>query len=92
MPGFARSYFADVAHMGRGYMTEAAWVVLRLCFEHLVARRVRLECNDSNGLSAPLVERLGFTLEEHLHEKHHWVRGSPSGTLRYTLEASGRAP
>lgn len=85
VPEFTRGYFADVEHTGRGYMTEAARAVLRLCFAHLGARRVRLECDDSNGPSARLAERLGFTLEEHLHETHPWPDGSRSGTLRCTL-------
>ncbi len=88
VPEFALGYFADVAHTGQGYMTEAARAVLRLCCEHLGARRVRLECDDSNGPSARLAERLGFTLEEHLHETHRWPDGSFSGTLRYTIEVS----
>jgi RimJ/RimL family protein N-acetyltransferase len=85
-PEFALGYFADAEHTGRGYLTEAARAVLRLCFEQLGARRVRLECDDTNGPSARLAERLGFALKEHLHETHRWPDGSLSGTLRYTLE------
>jgi RimJ/RimL family protein N-acetyltransferase len=86
-PEFALGYFADVEHTGRGYLTEAARAALRLCFEQLGARRVRLECDDTNGPSLRLAERLGFKLEEHLHGMHRWPDGSLSGTLRYTLEA-----
>lgn len=87
-PEFALGYFADVEHTGQGYITEAAQAVLRLCFQHLGARRVRLECDDTNGPSARLAERLDFVLEEHLHKTHRWPDGSLSGTLRYTLEVS----
>jgi RimJ/RimL family protein N-acetyltransferase len=87
LPEFTLGYFADVEHTGRGYMTEAARAALRLCFEQLGARRVRLECDDTNGPSLRLAERLGFKLEEHLHGMHRWPDGSLSGTLRYTLEA-----
>lgn len=86
-PEFVLGYFADVEHTRQGYMTEAARAVLQRCFQHLGARRVRLECDDSNGPSARLAERLGFALEEHLHETHRCPDGSLSGTLRYTLEA-----
>lgn len=86
-PEFALGYFADVEHTGRGYMTEAAHAALSLCFERLGARRVRLECDASNGPSARLAERLGFILEEHLQETHPWPGESRCETLRYTLEA-----
>lgn len=84
-PEFALGYFADVDHTGQGYITEAARAVLRLCFERCQARRVHLECDATNGPSARLAERLGFTLVG--REEALGPDGLPNETLRYVLDA-----
>jgi len=85
VPEYALGYFGDVAHGGHGYVTEAVGVGLRICFEHLGAHRVRLECDDQNARSARVAERSGFKLEGHIRENHRHDDGTLSGTLHYGL-------
>jgi aminoglycoside 6'-N-acetyltransferase len=85
LPEFELGYFADSAHEGQGYVTEAARAVLGWTFERLGAHRVRLECDDTNTRSQRVAERLGFMREGHLRENKRHPDGSLSGTLYYGL-------
>lgn len=85
VPEYSIGYFGDVAHGGHGYVAEAVGAGLRMCFEHLGAHRVRLECDDQNPRSARVAERAGFKLEGHIRENHRHDDGTLSGTLHYGL-------
>jgi RimJ/RimL family protein N-acetyltransferase len=60
---FEIGYWRRTGCGGRGYVTEAAGALARLCFDHLEARRVELRMDDSNVASGRVAERAGFTLE-----------------------------
>lgn len=85
LPEFEVGYFADVAHEGRGYVSEALQGALRMLFGDLQAQRVRLACDDTNQRSARVAERCGFTLEGHLRQTKRAADGTFSGTLLYGL-------
>lgn len=85
LPEYALGYFGDVAYGGHGYVAEAVAVGLQICFEHLGAHRVRLECDDQNARSARVAERSGFKLEGHIRENQRQDDGTLSGTLHYGL-------
>jgi RimJ/RimL family protein N-acetyltransferase len=85
LPEFELGYFADVAHEGQGYVTEAARAALGFIFTHLHAHRVRLGCNDTNTRSYGVAERCGMVREGHLRENKRHADGSLSGTLYYGL-------
>jgi aminoglycoside 6'-N-acetyltransferase len=85
LPEFALGYFADAAHEGKGYVTEAARGALGFIFEHLGAYRVRLECDDTNARSYRVAERCGMVREGHSRENKRNADGSITGTLHYGL-------
>jgi ribosomal-protein-alanine N-acetyltransferase len=85
LPEFEIGYFADSEHEGRGYVTEATQAALSFAFEHLRARRVRLECDDTNVRSLRVAERCGMVREGHIREDKRNPDGSISGTLHYGM-------
>jgi RimJ/RimL family protein N-acetyltransferase len=85
LPEFAVGYFADEAHTGQGYITEAVRGALGFIFQHLQAQRVRLECDDTNVRSFQVAERAGFIREGHLRQNKRHPDGTLSGTLLYGL-------
>lgn len=77
----------DPAYGGRGYATEAAAALLRVCFEELGVRRTTATCFAANQPSWRLMERLGMRREQHgvrdsLHRTRGWLDG-----LTYALLA-----
>ena len=86
-PEFTIGYFVDVAHEGRGDVTEAVRGVLGWLFGTAGAHRVRLECNEANLRSQRVAERCGFVLEGHLRQTrpHPLQLGAWSGDLIYGL-------
>jgi RimJ/RimL family protein N-acetyltransferase len=98
LPEFVVGYFVDKDHEGRGYVTEAVNATLRMTFEVLNARRVRLECNEMNERSVRVAERCGFVREGYIRQTHaHILRadGTFSGDYVYGLlkeEFAARAP
>jgi len=85
LPEFAVGYFADEAHTRRGYTTEAVRGALDFIFRHLQARRVRLECDDTNVPSYRVAERAGFIREGHLRQNKLQPDGTLTGTLLYGM-------
>lgn len=85
LPEFEIGYVADVAHEGRGYVTEAVRATLQFLFEQLHARRVSLHCDDTNVRSRRVAERCGMVLEGHLRENKRSADGAITGTLCYGL-------
>ena len=73
-------WVVDPAYAGRGYATEAAAELLRICFEDLGLRRVKALCFADNEPSWRLMERLGMRREEYavrdsLHRSGSWLDG-----------------
>lgn len=85
LPEFEIGYFVDVAHEGRGYVTEAVNRTLAFIFEHLQARRVRLRCSEANPRSYRVAERCGFLREAHLRQSQKLPDGTISGEYVYGL-------
>ena len=68
------------AHAGRGFGTEAARALLRICFEGLGLRRVTAECFAANEASWRIMESIGMRREAHtvrdsLHRSGEWLDG-----------------
>jgi aminoglycoside 6'-N-acetyltransferase len=85
LPEFTVGYIVDCEHEGQGYVTEAVQAMVRWCFRHLGAYRLRLSCDDTNVRSYRVAERCGFVREGHLRENHKHADGSITGTLLYGL-------
>jgi RimJ/RimL family protein N-acetyltransferase len=85
LPEFEVGYVADVAHEGQGFVSEAVRAVIPWIFGSLGAHRLRLECDDTNLLSARVAERCGFVREGHLRQNKRHPDGTCSGTLLYGL-------
>jgi RimJ/RimL family protein N-acetyltransferase len=65
---------------GRGFATEAAGELLRICFADLGVRRVVAECFAANTGSRRVMEKLGMRCEQHtvresLHRSGQWLDG-----------------
>jgi RimJ/RimL family protein N-acetyltransferase len=85
LPEFMIGYFADVDQQGHGYVSEAVWASLDWIFKYLQARRVSLNCDDSNLRSLRVAERCQMVKEGHLRENKHHPDGTVSGTLIYGI-------
>jgi RimJ/RimL family protein N-acetyltransferase len=71
---------------GRGYATEAARELLRICFDELGVRRVFATCFAANEPSWRLMERLGMRREQYsvadsLHRDGRWLDGTTYALL-----------
>jgi RimJ/RimL family protein N-acetyltransferase len=67
-------------HAGKGYATESAAALLRICFEDLGIRRVLALAFADNVGSRRIMEKLGLRLEEYavrdsLHRSRGWLDG-----------------
>ncbi|MFC5447903.1 GNAT family N-acetyltransferase [Paenibacillus aestuarii] len=56
-------YSLDAAHNGKGYMSEAAKLVVRYAFEHEKLHRLEAGVKPSNGGSLRILEKAGFQRE-----------------------------
>lgn len=79
-------YALDPAFTGRGYATEAAAAVVRMCFETLGMHRV-IGCLDArNTASARVLERLGMRREAHF-VRSEYRRGEWTDEVVYGILA-----
>jgi RimJ/RimL family protein N-acetyltransferase len=85
LPELEIGYFVDRDHEGQGYVAEAVRGALGFTFEHLLAQRVRIMCDDTNLRSIRVAERCGFRREAHFWEDKRNPDGSLSGTVIYGL-------
>jgi RimJ/RimL family protein N-acetyltransferase len=74
-------------HLGHGYGTEGASMLLRLGFEELGLHRIVGRCDARNTASARLMERLGMRLEAHLRE-NELIKDEWCDELIYAMLAS----
>lgn len=56
-------YWLGKAFWGKGYITEAAWGMIRFGFEELGLERISVGCFARNKASARVIEKLGFKYE-----------------------------
>ncbi|GGV31321.1 GNAT family N-acetyltransferase [Actinomadura sp. LOL_016] len=77
-------YIFNPAFHGRGFATEAAEVVLRLCFEGLDLHRVVGRIDGRNAASARVLERLGMRREAHLVQ-NEMVKGEWTDEVVYAM-------
>lgn len=85
LPEFEIGFFVDKDHEGRGYVSEAVEAAMGFIFGNLKAKRIRLECDDTNERSWRVAERCGMVREGHIRENKQGSDGRPSGTLIYGL-------
>lgn len=85
LPEFTIGYVADIAHEGKGYISEAVNGVLGVLFRELGVHRVKSDCNEDNIRSWRLLERCGFRREGHLLENKRTADGSFHGDFLYGL-------
>jgi RimJ/RimL family protein N-acetyltransferase len=76
----------DPAYTGRGYATEAASELLRICFEDIGVRRVVAGAFADNAASVRVMERIGMRIEgrgvrESLHRDLGWLDGVTAAIL-----------
>lgn len=90
----------DPAHQGRGYATEGARELVRICFEDLGLRRVTAGAFADNAPSLRVMDRLGMRRETlgvrtTLHRSGRWVDSTTYALLadewRAADGAAGRA-
>ncbi len=85
LPRFTIGFFADGAHEGRGYVTEAVRAAVRHLFAGLGAQKVDLWCDDTNVRCRRVAERCGFRLEAHRVGDQRHPDGTISGTCVYAI-------
>jgi aminoglycoside 6'-N-acetyltransferase len=92
LPSFNLGFFADCAHVNRGYITEAVRAALAFAFTDLGAHRVGLWCDETNLRSQRVAERCGFVREGHVREDKRHPDGSVTGSFCYGLLRSEFRP
>ncbi|MCJ7551050.1 MAG: GNAT family N-acetyltransferase [Anaerolineae bacterium] len=85
LPDYAVGYIIDQAHESKGYVTEAVQRVTHWLFDDLGARRIHIECDDTNTRSAAVTRRCGFRQEAHLRENKRNLDGTITGTFVFGL-------
>lgn len=80
-------YVFHPAYHGRGLAREAAREMLRLGFDGMGFHRIIGRCDDRNGASARLMERLGMRREAHFHENEIF-KGEWGGEYVYAMLAA----
>ncbi|HEX3932064.1 MAG TPA: GNAT family protein [Nocardioides sp.] len=76
----------DPAYTGRGYATEAAAALLRICFEDIAVRRVVAGAFADNAASVRVMEKIGMRIEgrgvrDSLHRDLGWLDGVTAAIL-----------
>jgi RimJ/RimL family protein N-acetyltransferase len=76
----------DPAHAGRGYATEGAAELLRICFDALGLGRATASAFADNLASIRMMEKIGMTIEgrsrrDSLHRELGWVDGVSAAIL-----------
>ena len=85
IPRFEIGYWCRSSETGKGYVTEVARGLTKMCFEQLNAARVEIRCDDLNVKSAAVAERCGFTLEGILKNNERNPKGELCSTRIYAL-------
>ena len=75
VPSFEIGYWLRKSAVGRGYMTEAVWLITQMAFETLGANRIFIRCAVENHRSAAIPPRLGYILEGTMRNSNRNTRG-----------------
>jgi ribosomal-protein-alanine N-acetyltransferase len=84
-------YWMGRPHAGRGYMTEAAALLLPFAFEELRLHRLEAACLPSNERSRRLLRRVGFT-EEGFARQYLRIDGAWRDHLLFAMLATDPRP
>ena len=79
-------YYGMARHAGRGLMTEALRLAIRVAFSELALHRLESNIQPANGRSIALVQRLGFK-REGFSERYLFIGGAWHDHERWTLLA-----
>jgi len=85
LPSYLVGFFCDEAHVGKGYVSEAAKATVAALFNDCGAARVGLWCDDTNTASQRVAEKLGMRREGHIRADKRNADGSITGSLAYGL-------
>lgn len=85
LPSYLVGFFCDAAHVGKGYVSEAAKAAVAALFDDCGALRVGLWCDDTNTGSQRVAEKLGMKLEGHIRADKRNADGSVTGSFAYGL-------
>lgn len=80
-------YWIHVAHVRKGYATEAAMALTRVAFEIDGVERVEIKCDPRNTASARVPERIGFGLESIRKRDSVGVDGELHDTMVWGMSA-----
>jgi RimJ/RimL family protein N-acetyltransferase len=91
----AVGWCVDPAYAGRGYATEAATELLRICFEEIGVRRVVAGAFADNVASVRVMEKIGMRIEgrgvrDSLHRELGWLDGVTAAVLAEEWRAKHR--
>lgn len=85
IPAFEIGYWLRRTTVGKGYMTEAVWLLCELAFEILGANRVFIRCAAQNTRSAAVPQRLGFVQEAYLRNQGRDTSGALYDLLVFAM-------
>ena len=77
-------YSIQKKHWSHGYATEACRTVIDYCFSKMKLHKIYADTWPDNIASQRVLEKLGFTLEGRIREKHY-SKGKASDELDYGL-------
>lgn len=91
----AIGWVVDPAYAGRGYASEAAAELLRICFDQIGVRRVVAGAFADNAASLRVMEKIGMRIEgcgvrESLHRERGWLDGVSAAVLADEWRAKHR--
>jgi len=79
-------YLLLPAHWGRGFATEIARTLLRICFSHLGLHRVCARCNGNNAQSEKIMQKTGMK-KAGVFRKVRYKDGRWDDEIRYDILA-----
>lgn len=71
IPQFGISYFMRKSAQGKGYATEAVYLMTTIAFNYLKAQKVEIYCDKTNLASQRIPLKLGYALE--YEQKGSWL-------------------
>ncbi len=77
-------YFGFAETAGKGFITEALFLVMKDAFEELYLHRMEINIQPENHLSIKLVERLKFT-KEGISKKYLKIMGKWKDHVKYSM-------
>jgi RimJ/RimL family protein N-acetyltransferase len=78
-------YWIRASHVRQGLAVEAAGALARVALQTQHARHVEIHCDPSNGASAAVARKLGFTHDATLRKRDTTADGRPRDTMVWSL-------